>query len=222
MNLKNIDYWEKLLEETPESYREWFEEEKKFLRKNIEKNSKVLEVGCGEGRSLRDIISITKNITGIDHDKKAVDDAKKNFRVIHQAEIFLAKAEKLPFESKSFDYVICMTTFANFGDKKYKILEEMKRVLKDNGSIIISVYGEDALEERMKMYKKMNSKIKKITEDGTVIFDEEWDDNISEQFSRNQLLEIFRKVGLAVEEIKKVRMAYICKVKKLCKKSKLN
>lgn len=213
-NLKNIDYWEKLLKEMPSSYKEWFEEEKKFLTKNIKENSKVLEVGCGDGRSLKDIIDVTKNLTGIDHDDKAIKDAKNNFKNISQVKLLVAKAEELPFNNDSFDYVICMTTFANFGDKKYEVLDEMKRVLKDNGSIIISVYGEDALEERMKMYRKLKAKIKDISKDGTVTFDEWGGDNTSEQFSKNKLLNMFKKAKLGVEQIKKVKIAYICKVKK--------
>nr|AQS28924.1 hypothetical protein [uncultured archaeon] len=29
--VKNIDFWERLLSELPESYKEWFKEERKFL-----------------------------------------------------------------------------------------------------------------------------------------------------------------------------------------------
>ncbi len=214
MNPRNIDFWEKLLQNLPESYREWFKEERNFLRVSIRKNASVLEIGCGDGRSLRDIVDITSNLTGIDNDAKAVSDAKKNFEGNARVKILQANAEKLPFENESFDYVICMTTFANFGDKKYKVIEEMKRVLKNDGRIIISVYNENALEERKKMYDNINAKIKKITENGTVLFDETGNDIISEQFSQKQLLQIFGKAGLHLEEIKKVGIAYICSVKK--------
>ena len=47
----NIEWWEKALINLPESYINWFKEEGDFLRKNIYKDSSVLEVGCGEGRS---------------------------------------------------------------------------------------------------------------------------------------------------------------------------
>ena len=76
----NIDLWERVLNDIPESYKSWFKDEKLFLHKYITKNSKVLEVGCGDGRSIKDILDITPNIVGIDYDQKAVDDAIKNFR----------------------------------------------------------------------------------------------------------------------------------------------
>lgn len=209
----NMDYWDFVLRNLPESYRKWFLEERKYLIKNITKDSKVLEVGCGDGRSLKDIINITKNLTGIDHDNKAIADAKNNFSSYSTIKIIKADATRLPFENEEFDFAICMTTFANFGNKKFIILKEMKRVLKKSGKIIISVFSEDALEERMKVYKATGVKIKEI-KDGKIVFDESLGDNIPEQFSEKQLREIFTKAKLKIVEIKKLNIAYICKLKK--------
>lgn len=213
MKETNIEVWERLLEDMPDSYRNWFKEEKKYLEEHISKDAKVLEVGCGEGRSIIDILDITKSIVGIDNDEKAIKDAKENLKDYSDVKIILADAKELPFENKFFDFVICMTTFANFGPDKFKVLEEMKRVLKDEGYIIISVFSEDALEERMKVYKKVGVKIEKI-EGGTVTFEGDTGDIISEQFSKEQLVEIFTKVNLKIIDIKKKDMAYLCKLKK--------
>lgn len=214
MNTKtNINYWENLLKNLPESYKKWFKEEKKYLQKTITSNAKVLEVGCGNGRSIFDVLSKTKNIVGIDHNDKAVADATDNFYGYSSVKIFKADATQLPFNNEEFDFVICMTTFANFADKKFKILEEMKRVLKKSGKIIISVFSENALDERMKVYKKLGAKIKEI-KDGTVIFDNIFDDNISEQFTKEQLKDIFSRVNLKIEDITKVNIAYLCTLTK--------
>jgi len=199
----NIDYWENLLINLPKSYKKWFEKEKKYLQKIITKDASVLEVGCGNGRSIFDILPKTKNVTGIDHDKKAVVDAKNNFSRYPSIKILKADAAQLPFDNEEFDFVICMVTFANFADKKFKALEEMRRVLKDSGKIIISVFSENALEERMRVYKTSGIKIKEV-KNGTVIFDESLGDNISEQFTKEQLENIFSKVNLKIEDIKKL------------------
>ena len=199
----NIDYWENLLINLPKSYKKWFEKEKKYLQKIITKDASVLEVGCGNGRSIFDILPKTKNVTGIDHEDKAVVDAKNNFSRYPSIKILKADAAQLPFDNEEFDFVICMTTFANFADKKFKALEEMRRVLKDSGKIIISVFSENALEERMRVYKTSGVKIKEV-KNGTVIFDESLGDNISEQFTKEQLENIFSKVNLKIEDIKKL------------------
>ena len=214
MSMKtNMDYWEFVLKNLPKSYHKWFEEEKKYLQNIITPDAKVLEVGCGDGRSIFDVLPATKNVTGIDHDDKAIADAKNNFSSYPSIKILKADATKLPFEDEEFDFVVCMTTFANFADKKFIILEEIKRVLKNSGKIIISVFSEDALEERMKVYKASGVKIKNI-ENGKVVFDESLGDNISEQFSKEQLEDIFSRANLKIDDITKVNIAYLCTLSK--------
>ncbi len=210
---KNIDFWKDVLANMPESYHIWFGEEKKYLQQNITLNSKVLDIGCGDGRSIFDIISITENVIGIDYDEKAVLDAKQKFVKYPSVKFFKADAINLPFNDGEFDFVICMGTFANFGDNKFFVLNEMKRILKSSGKIIISVFSDEAFEERMKVYKMTKSKIKEIHE-GKVIFDEEMEDEVSEQFSQEQLYGIFSKVGLIIEDMTKVNIAYLCTLSK--------
>ncbi|MEK6872177.1 MAG: class I SAM-dependent methyltransferase [Nanoarchaeota archaeon] len=211
--VKNIDLWKKVLNDLPASYKSWFEDEKKFLHKYITKNALVLEVGCGDGRSVKDLLDITQNITAIDHDQKAVDDASNNFKEYPSIKIIWADAMNIPLKNKMFDFVLCLTTFANFGDNKYKILEEMKRVLKKDGTIIISVFSEDAFKERMKVYKRLSS-IKKIIDHRTVIFDGKSENIVSEQFSKEELKEIFQKVNLKIDDIQKSGIGYICGLSK--------
>jgi len=175
----------------------------------------VLEVGCGDGRSIKDIIDITQNITAIDHDQKAVNDAIDNFKEYPNIKIILGDARELLFKDKNFDFVLCLTTFANFGDNKFKALGEMKRVLKNRGKIIISVFSEDAFEERMKVYKKLGSPIKEIIDNKKVIFNESLGDNVSEQFSENELIKIFNKINLNVEIIEKSGIGYMCLLSKI-------
>ena len=125
----------------------------------------------------------------------------------------MADARNLPFKDDFFDIVICMTTFSNFGDYKIEILNEIYRVVKNNGTVIISMYGDNAFNERMKIYKKFKSPIKAI-KGTTVYFHERIGDNVSEQFSKKQLTEIFNKTKLKIVEIKRAGIFYICKLRK--------
>jgi ubiquinone/menaquinone biosynthesis C-methylase UbiE len=209
----NIDYWQEMLKNLPASYKKWFAEEKKYLRKIITPDAKVLDVGCGDGRSIFDIISITKNVIGIDHDKNAILDAKKNFSKYPSVAFVKEDATNLSFKDEEFDSVICMGTFANFAENKITILREMRRVLKKSGKIVISVFSEDAFDERMKLYKALETKIKEIKGE-TVIFDESFGDNVSEQFSKKQLEDLFSQSNLHIEDMTKVNIAYLCTLTK--------
>lgn len=208
--MKNVDYWEKLIEEPPESYKLWFEAEKEYLIKNITKNSKVLDIGCGNGRIIKIIASTTKNIVGIDNEIKAINDSKHNLKEYPQIKILLADSKKLPFEDNSFDFIVCMASFVNFGKYKLKSLKEIRRVIKKEGYILIDVFSDDAFDERIKIYKKFKAPIKQIN-GTTVVFE---DTGISEQFTKEQLIDIFNQAKLRIIEIKKVGIAYLCKLQK--------
>jgi len=212
--MKNNDYHNILLQSLPESYKIWFDEEKKYLEKNINKNAKVLEIGSGDGRSIFDLIAITKNITGIDHNQKAIRKARQRFPEYSSIVFIKTDAENLPFKESDFDYVICMCSFMNFGNKKEQILSEMKRVLKPTGKIIISTFSQNALPERMKVYKKLNAPIKEVSQKGTVIFDESFGDNISEQFTKEELIRIFNQAKLQVVDMVECNIAYLCLLSK--------
>lgn len=213
MGNTNIDYWKKILQKPLPGFKYWFEQEKKYLRDNLFSMAKVLDIGCGDGRNILDIIPITKNIVGVDYDEQVILDARRNLAQYIEVKIVHADARNLPFNDKTFDFVISLVTFVNLGPHKEKVLCEMKRVLKDNGFIIISVFSEDAFEERMKMYKTIQVPIKEI-KGTTVIFDESLGANTSEQFSKKDLKELFKKVDLKIVDIKKVGIAYLCKLTK--------
>ena len=188
----NIEGWEEILKNPPKPFKQWFDEERRFLKKHIKKNDLVLDVGCGDGRTLKDLIPITTRLVGIDHNPKAVRLARKNLK--NNARILLADGKEIPFPRDTFDAVICIGTVANFGKTKIKILKEMKRVCKSGKKILISVYSDEALDERLKLYRTIRADIKEIKNDGTITFDEkDVVDVISEQFSKKQLILFAKK-----------------------------
>lgn len=210
MRKRSTIAWEEAIKKPLASYKKWFEEERRYIIKNIKRNSKVLEIGCGDGRSIKDVLEVTKDITGIDNDETAIEHSKENLKNYLSVKLILADGKNLPFQNEAFDYVTCIGTFANLGDDKYKILSEMKRVLKKNGKIIISVYSDKALDERLKLYKKLKAKIREVKENGAITFYDNRTEGISEQFSKEQLKEIAKKSDLKVEDITEVNIAYLC------------
>jgi len=212
--MNNNDYHNKIVESyMPESYRVWFDGEAKYLAAHVTRSAVVLDIGSGDGRTINDLLPVTKNITGIDHDAAAIGRARERFAEFPSVRVETADAANLPFEDGQFDFVTCMVVFMNLGERRTEALREMKRVLKDDGKIILDSFSERSLPERLKAYENAGVPVKRI-EGGAVYFDESIGDNISEQFTEEELRDIFDREGLLIEDIYDGGIVYIFTVSK--------
>lgn len=105
-------------------------------RKNILSpiEGKVLEVGVGTGKNL-DFYNYDKvDYTGIDFSPKMLAKAKKKH--ITKAKLIEMDAQKITFKENTFDYIITTFVLCSIPDP-IKALQEMKRVLKKDGKILM-------------------------------------------------------------------------------------
>jgi ubiquinone/menaquinone biosynthesis C-methylase UbiE len=120
-------------------HREW-EIVKMLKRAGIRtlQDKKILDVGCGDGRELINLIRYgakPENLYGIDLIEDRIIEAKK----LHPFINFISgDASTLPYFNEYFDIVMQFTVFTSILDKnmKKKIAEEMIRVLKPDGIIL--------------------------------------------------------------------------------------
>lgn len=82
-------------------------------------------------------------IIGVDPDKKILEIAKRKIKKeVLDIELVNAPAQKLPFPSESFDFVVSSLTIHHIPKMfKRESFLEMKRVLKKNGTILIVDFG---------------------------------------------------------------------------------
>ena len=100
-------------------------QEFKIISSLIEKNSKILDVGCGNGELMKYILeNISKNIRGLEISKKNIQSCiEKGLTVIEgNAEVDLGQ-----FPDKSFNHVILSQTLQAFLNPE-KVLNELLRV----------------------------------------------------------------------------------------------
>lgn len=112
---------------------------------NIKPGDKLLDVGCGEGRHVIHAC-LEHNIIGIGVDLSLRDlktTANRflpfaNYNKESKFYIQQTDATKLPFANHSFDKVICSEVLEHI-ENYQEVLQEIKRVLKPNGILAISV-----------------------------------------------------------------------------------
>jgi ubiquinone/menaquinone biosynthesis C-methylase UbiE len=92
----------------------------------------ILDVGCGTGKNMESL-AYYGDVSGVDISKEALQFCKKRglFNVKK------GEAEKLPFKDDSFDVVCVLDVLEHVED--IPAVNEIKRVLKDGGQIIITV-----------------------------------------------------------------------------------
>lgn len=100
----------------------------------LNKNDNVLDIGCGVGYQIHKIASKCKNYIGIDFSKKSIKLCKKT----KNAKLIVADAHEIPFKKDYFDVILMIDVLHNLYDPR-KALNEAKKVLKEDGKIVISV-----------------------------------------------------------------------------------
>jgi len=128
-------YWEKVAKPLIEHY-------------DLKDGDKILDVGCGKGFLLYDMLKILPGleVTGIDISEYAIKNAKEEVRPYLQ----VGDAIKLPFQDNSFELVISINTIHNlFCYDMLDSLKEIERVGKKNKYIVVESYQN--LEQKTNM-----------------------------------------------------------------------
>lgn len=101
------------------------------------KNKKVLDAGCGDGWYSACIVEKGGDVTGVDYSEKAIAFAKC---IVSDAVFHHASIAELPFKDKTFDIIFSFQVLEHIPLTELpKAIEELARVLKDEGIYIVSV-----------------------------------------------------------------------------------
>ncbi len=106
---------------------------------DIKKGHRILDIGCGTGvmfGRLKKFAGKRGEVIGVDFSPAMIKRAKNKHKT-DRKNFICADAHCLPFENKTFDRVICFSSFPHFSDKD-KAIKEAARVLKSKGMLIIS------------------------------------------------------------------------------------
>ncbi len=117
------------------------------LAQKIINDKIVLDIASGEGYG-SSLMGITaKKVYGIDIDKKSVTHAKNKYSNHHNVEFLIGSTDKIPLESNSVDVVVSFETIEHH-DEHDLMMQEIKRVLKVDGILLISSPEKSIYSER--------------------------------------------------------------------------
>jgi ubiquinone/menaquinone biosynthesis C-methylase UbiE len=157
----------------------------------IQKGSKVLDVGCGLGKtSCRLATELGCTVTGIDIMPKMIAQAKataKKAGVGDKVTFFEGDARKLPFEDNSFDTVL-VESVTIFVEDVTKAIAEYNRVVKPGGAVCdnevcITRESAETLKSDIKDLEAIFTAFSSKTDRGILTF-EDWRDIYQGQFKK--------------------------------------
>jgi ubiquinone/menaquinone biosynthesis C-methylase UbiE len=96
----------------------------------------VLDIACGEGYGSHLLASIAKQVTGVDISEKTIAAAKLKYQ-LDNLEFLSGSTSAIPAPDNYFDMVVSFETIEHH-DEHEKMMHEIKRVLKNDGVLIIS------------------------------------------------------------------------------------
>jgi ubiquinone/menaquinone biosynthesis C-methylase UbiE len=115
-----------------------------FLNRALElcPAGKILDVGCGTGRMLKNVQGDYEKY-GLDISERLIDQARQQDSNLGYK---VGNSNSLPYDSKSFDLVMCHSVLHHLEDPK-KTIEEIVRVAKPKGAIFVRDLIRPASEE---------------------------------------------------------------------------
>jgi ubiquinone/menaquinone biosynthesis C-methylase UbiE len=162
--------------------------ETSWFLKYFKKSDVGLDLGCGNGQNTIKVALGCHQVIGLDNNLQNLKMAKKLAleKKINNIKFQRHNLEyKLPFKNKNFNIILCLDTLEHLNKRK-RAFQEIKRVLKKNGLILITLPNKNttwkqtqrkynlnsfadpdhkieySLEEAKRLLKTYNFKIKKI------------------------------------------------------------
>ena len=184
-----------------------WESEEYVFNKYFEKNKKILDIGCGTGRTTFGLYELGyKNIIGLDLSKDMLTSARKiSKNKGYNIKFIQGDVKDLDFKDGSLDYAL----FSFNGvmqipkkDNRIKALKEIKRVLKPNGIFIFTTHDRDRGEEFLDYWRSEKEKWNKGEQDKRL---HEYGDRITT--SKNENSEIFIHIPDRKEVVESIKQS---------------
>ena len=109
---------------------------------NFEKNLKVLDCGCADGRNSEYLINEGFEVTGVDFSQTVIERTQKR---LPKGKFLTGDVRKLDkIEENSFDFLIdAGALHVNYPQDTISIIKEYHRILKPSGKMFIRVFNKE-------------------------------------------------------------------------------
>jgi len=136
-----------MTKEQADCWDEFYQEQKRPWRGigkihdlQLERGSKVLDIGCGNGKTVSALIEMGMDVTGLDFSPTAVNYCIKTFG--DKAKFSIAECNRMPFPDNSFDAVTAVHIFEHLDNLQLSdTIKEIRRILVPGGKVFVRSFA---------------------------------------------------------------------------------
>jgi len=186
---------------------DYFNKENDYFKKLVRSDSAVLDVGCGNGRSMKFLAPLVNKIVGIDCDEEMLGAAKKLLFGVPNTQLIIGDFMEMDFE-KEFDL-----TFASYNllgsceippNHRKPMIEKMVRVTKPGGHVVASVWSDLGIEFARHYYPSIGIQVFDI-QNNTVMTDH----GFFKRFTKEELIDLVKDTGYPFNVIELTPIFYL-------------
>ncbi|GMQ57736.1 hypothetical protein AN1V17_21310 [Vallitalea sediminicola] len=138
--------------------KQYLDAEISFVRDNLTSSERVLELGAGYGRIIKELAGDCKSIVGIDVSEESVALGKEYLKDSYNAKIMTMDVHNLQFEEK-FDVILCLQNgLSAMKIKSTDLIEKILRMVVSGGKVFFSTYSEKFWKYRLMWFQEQVDK----------------------------------------------------------------
>ena len=121
-----------------------------YVLQHIQSSDTVLELGCGYGRVLREVLHYSSVLIGIDTSFESLELALEFTGHDPKCLLLQTSAEKLSLRNDSVDKVVCIQNgISAFKVNPMKLIKESVRITREQGCCLFSSYSDSFWKQRL-------------------------------------------------------------------------
>ncbi len=138
--------------------REYLREEIAFVRRGLQGDERVLELGCGYGRIMKELAPYAGSIVGIDISSDSIHFATHYLEGVPNCRVEIMDAYDLQF-GPDFDVVLCLQNgISAIRGKADKLITASLRILVPGGKAYFSTYSANFWPHRLAWFQEQAAK----------------------------------------------------------------
>lgn len=170
----------------------YFETENNYLQSLVDEESTVLDVGCGNGRTMKFLAPFVAEITGIDNSKKMIEAARHHLKDVSNTRLVLKNFLNHTFREQ-FDLVYASYNLLGSAevlvDGGEALLRHMVAITRPGGHCVAAVWSDTGIDFANTYYPSIGIRVLSIQKNNVVT-----DMGIFRRFNKRMLQDLAMSV----------------------------